>query len=370
MNKILNLTLSYKGKHLDTVKHNRDFKNKFVIGSDKNLFWQILDENFPKKHTFLTFSGGKYIIHLLDNMEVSVLKNDNELSQNEVNEILNNNKFQLSANINGSITFADWKIDYKFMEPFKLKLKHFSKAEIAVVIKKYGKKESVSREHKFTTFFLLFGLLFTAVGLYIGTKNYVPPAEISFTERFQKVEAIATRIEAEMEEIELEEKEDTPKIDVTKRRAETAEAAEEAVEKAQEVAAADFAAEFGLEFDETATTGDDDFGGEILEVAQVNDIVVAPQTGGGGTGGIPGSGSGSVLSGSGSGELDFGDGGDFDGFGDGGGLGDLSSLSVGNLEGLDLGGAGLEEIDISAIGGKIGDLKTIKIQSSAQLEFL
>ncbi|MBT3168496.1 MAG: hypothetical protein HN952_03095 [Candidatus Cloacimonetes bacterium] len=368
MNKILNLTLSYRGKHLDTIKHNRDFKNKFIIGSDKHLFWQILDKNFPQKHTFLTFSGGKYVIHLLENMDISVRKNDDELSHDEIGKMLINNKLQLSANINGSIAFADWEIGYKFVEPFKLNLKHFSKAEIATAIKKYGRREPISKEHKFTTFFLLFGLLFTAVGLYIGTKNYVPPAEISFTERFQKVEEIATRIEAEMEEIELEKKEDTPKVDVTKHRAETAEAAEEAVEKAQEVAAADFAAEFGLEFDETATTGGDDFGGEILEIAQVNDIVVAPQTGGGsGTGEIPGSGSGSALSGSGSGELDFGSGGDFGGFGDGGGLGDLGSLSGGNLEGLDLGGAGLEEIDISAIGGKIGNLKTIKIQSNAQL---
>ena len=40
--KVLNLTLKYQGKQLDIAKYNRDFTKKFVIGSDKNIFWQIV----------------------------------------------------------------------------------------------------------------------------------------------------------------------------------------------------------------------------------------------------------------------------------------------------------------------------------------
>jgi len=51
--KILNLQLFYKGKLLDNARERRDIKNTFMIGSDKYLQWQILDNRFPKKHLFV-----------------------------------------------------------------------------------------------------------------------------------------------------------------------------------------------------------------------------------------------------------------------------------------------------------------------------
>jgi hypothetical protein len=32
----------YKNKFLDTAKYLRDFKGSFLIGSDSNIFWQII----------------------------------------------------------------------------------------------------------------------------------------------------------------------------------------------------------------------------------------------------------------------------------------------------------------------------------------
>ncbi len=369
--KVLNLTLKYQGKQLDIAKYNRDFTKKFVIGSDKNIFWQILDKTFPLKHTFLTFSKGKYFIHLLKNMAVSIQENGAGLQQSEIEKYISNNKLTISSNTSGTVAFSvDWEIEYKFVEPYK----YVPSKEVLADVKKYGRREPISNEQKFTTLFLIFGLLFTAIGLYIGSKNYEPPAEITFAERFQKAEQVATRMEVEVEDAIDKAEEDVPEVDVTSRRAETKEAAKEAVEQAQEVVAADFEEQFGLGFDENITADDTSIEGEIFEISQVSDIVVVTQGGGaGGSGaggsGIPGSGSGSGIGGSGSGEFDFGSGGDLSGLGDGGGFGDLSGLSGGNLEGLDLGGiGGLEEIDINSIAGEIGGLKTTKIESKAQLQ--
>lgn len=36
---ILNISLNYRGKHLDTIRQGSDFTNKWYIGTDKHLFW-------------------------------------------------------------------------------------------------------------------------------------------------------------------------------------------------------------------------------------------------------------------------------------------------------------------------------------------
>ena len=47
VDKVLNLKLKYQDKVLDVARHKRDFTNKFFIGNDRDLFWQILDKAFP-----------------------------------------------------------------------------------------------------------------------------------------------------------------------------------------------------------------------------------------------------------------------------------------------------------------------------------
>jgi len=92
--KILNLELRYKGKFLDTAKYLRDFKNKFIIGSDKHLFWQILDDSFPKKHVLIT-KGRKnsFILHIRDDMDIFIKRRGKQYSKDDLikSKLLKNN---------------------------------------------------------------------------------------------------------------------------------------------------------------------------------------------------------------------------------------------------------------------------------------
>ncbi|MCB5253550.1 MAG: hypothetical protein LHW51_11310, partial [Candidatus Cloacimonetes bacterium] len=71
MAKVLSLRLNYKGKFLDYAKEGKEIKNKFVIGSNKFLQWQILEPAFPDKHTFIKQKGGEYVMELLPNSQLS-----------------------------------------------------------------------------------------------------------------------------------------------------------------------------------------------------------------------------------------------------------------------------------------------------------
>jgi len=121
MSKLLNLTLHYKGKVLDRVRYCRDFKNKFFIGSDKYLFWQILDSSFPEKHLFVTKKGDQLYLQLPPGSKVSCTKGGQPVDSAYLtkNNILKDNRLLLLPDMTGTLNIApNWEISYEFKEPF------------------------------------------------------------------------------------------------------------------------------------------------------------------------------------------------------------------------------------------------------------
>ncbi len=351
--KILNLKLKYKNKDLDYARYGRDFTNKFLIGSDKHIFWQILDKAFPSNYTLINKKGNNFTLNLREGMYLSVKKSGKDLSKDELkrDKILKGNTLRMDKNTEGSISFSgQWAIEYFYKEPYVYKA---SPEELALA-KQFAKFPPLTHEQKFTRIFLILGLLFTAIGLYIGEATYVPPEAIGIRERLNRLEEIAQRVEPEIiEEVEP---------DFTKGERDTGEEeeeVEEVEETVEEVTSEDFKNMFGLDLG-TGEIGDADLSSELLEVTQVDEIVATASTEsgvgpGGGTGlGTQQPGGGTVLDdivGS-------------SGLAPGEGLGDL-----GGLEGLDLGqGTGFDEVDLADLGGDVGKFDITKIESKAHFE--
>ena len=376
--KILTLTLKYKGKDLQKYpsRFQYDFGNKVIIGSDKNLQWQILDETFPKRHNFVIKKGNSFIMNLTKGMKLIVKKDGRNLDENELRNknLLSENELKLDEDTEGIVTFGqEWAIEYAF----EISHKYIPTQEEVAIVKQFTKKPPLTSEQKVNKMFLLIGLFFAVLAMYIAKKTYVPPPTIDFREQF-KIAEIATRISPEIipeKEISVEKREVEPAFDVTRRMARTAEQARQTLAQAQQMAAADFEREFGLDFQNDFT--DEDISKQILEITQASEIFAATPggdltgSGGGGGGSGPGkgkgSGSGSALDIAGSGGTDISGGGDLGGIGDLGDLDDLGDLS--SLEGLDLGaGTGLEEVDLASIGGEIGDIQITEVKTKAQFE--
>ena len=171
--RFLNMQFKYKGKVIDIAKYKRDFKNKFYIGSDKHIFWQILNQSFPKKYLLLTKVGNNYAFSLNKNMKFEVTKDGRVLSNDEIRKarLISGNKLILSPNTSGKVSILnDWEIEYKFEEPYHRVISSMERS----LINKYRKYESIDKETKFTTIFLLLSLLITIIGLSIFEKNYKP----------------------------------------------------------------------------------------------------------------------------------------------------------------------------------------------------
>ncbi len=190
--KFLNMQFRYKGKVIDVAKYKRDFKNKFYIGSDKNLFWQILNPAFPKKYLLLTKVGKNYAFSLNKNMKVEVNKDGRILTNEELRKarLISGNKLILSPNTTGRINILnDWEIDYKFETPYRRVVSSMEKAIIA----KYKRYESLDKGTKFTAIFLILSLIATIIGLHIFEKNYKPVPVVAKTIQ-QELQASKTHI--------------------------------------------------------------------------------------------------------------------------------------------------------------------------------
>ena len=356
--KVLNLKLKYKGKYLDTVRYKKDFRKRFIIGSDKHLFWQILDAGFPKRYQFINKMGSNFVIHLRDNMQAIIKKEGKELSTEDLKreKLLRGNKLFIDEKTEGVVKLGnDWEIEFAYAVPYR----YVPTEEELRIARQFAKWPSLTKEQKFTRIFLTLGLLFTAVGLYIASVTYEPPKVVNLTERLRKIEEIATKIQPEV----VEEK----KVTEVQRKVKSEEEikAEEEKKKAEEekkqaeVTAEEFKKQFGFDIGE-AETSEEDLTKELLEVTQVDEIVAASVTGeGAGTGegkgpGPKGTGGGTVLDDIASKtELNLT-----------AGLGEISGL-----EGLDLGGeSGLEEVDLAKLGGEVENFKITKVESKAQFE--
>jgi len=356
--KILNLKLKYKGQYLDTVKYNKDFKKHFVIGSDKHLFWQILDSAFPKKYQILNKIGNKFVINLRNNMTTSVKKDGKQLSMEELKKenLLRGNKLYIDEKTEGSINFGnDWEMEFVYATPYK----YVPTQEELRIAKNFAKWPSLTKEQKFTRIFLILGLLFTAVGLYIASKTYVPPQVSNLTERLRRIEEskIATRVQPEIVPEKVKQPQRKTKSEAEKK-AEAEKKKAEAEKKQAKVTAEDFKKQFGFDIGEAAKS-ETDLSKELLEVNQYDEIVAASISGKKGPGigkgaGAKGTGGGAVLD-----ELVSKTQNNLTE-----GLGDVS-----DLEGLDLGKeAGLEEVDLAKLGGEVGKFHITQVKGKAQFE--
>lgn len=349
--KVLNLKLIYKNKPLDTASYKKDFTNRFFIGSDKNIFWQILDKAFPEKYELVSKRGDNFSLNLRQDMEASIIKDGQTLNHEELRQqnLIKGNSLRLDDNTEGSVTFNNvWAVEYFFKEPRK----YTRTPEEIALHSEFAKSPPLSREERFTRIFIILGLVFTIIGLYIGEATYVPPKVEGLEERLQRIDDFATRVQPEIEE--------EPVAEVTPQEGteEKPEEEKEVQETPQEITSEDFKDMFGIDLG-TGEVGDADISNEILEITQVDEIVAATtntEPGGG-----PGTGPGTGKPG-GSTVLD--DIASTTDIGTGEGLGDL-----GGLDDLDLGGtSGFEDVDMASLGGDIGDYTITKIKSQAHFD--
>ncbi len=197
MSKLLNLTLHYKGKKLDQVRYGRDFKNKFFIGSDKYLFWQILDEKFPEKHLFVTKKGDQLYLQLPPGAKVSCAKDGEPVDESFLTKsfILQGNKLLLRPDMTGTLAIApNWEISYEFKEPYVSVLT----PEQQQIAAQYACRPQPTAEEKFSRNMILLFVILTVIFVIIF--DLFLKKQVSYdTTLEQKLQTIqkAERIQAE-----------------------------------------------------------------------------------------------------------------------------------------------------------------------------
>lgn len=120
--KILNLKLIYKGKHLDTIRQGTDFAKKWYIGSDKHIFWQILDDTgtFPQKHQLLAKRGNELYLNLPEGSSISCSKDESPVDAAflQQNNILQGASLKLRNDMTGNVKLnQDYSVQYFYTEP-------------------------------------------------------------------------------------------------------------------------------------------------------------------------------------------------------------------------------------------------------------
>ncbi len=158
---ILNLQLFYRGKHLDTIRQNVDFNKSWTIGTDKHLFWQILDtgRSMPRKHKFLEKRGADYYLHLTGGSNLSCSKDGRPLDANDLQSggILSGSLLKLNPNLSGTVQLnPDYEIRFDYTEPRVVVLKP---QEQAVVNSSMQPRTMSSQERNQTGLILLFLIL-------------------------------------------------------------------------------------------------------------------------------------------------------------------------------------------------------------------
>ncbi|MCD4829921.1 MAG: hypothetical protein K8R90_10875 [Candidatus Cloacimonetes bacterium] len=158
--KQLNMTLNYKGKALSYMRQGVDFGRSLRIGSDASLFWQILDDNFPCRHTLLVRSGEGFRLHCRSDWLLQVS------GRQETGDVL------LRPGMDGTLTLSpDWVIGFAWREP----VRHvFTQAELTLR-RQYARRLPLSLEQRFTRLFMLLALLATIGGIVLV--NAIWPAQ-------------------------------------------------------------------------------------------------------------------------------------------------------------------------------------------------
>ena len=219
----LNLILSYKGKMLDVVKQGKDFANKWIIGSDKHLLWQILDTSFPFQHRLLVQKGDNTYLQLPPGASLTCSKDGKpvEAAYLQQNGILQGGSLLLRNDMAGTIKIApDWDISYEYAEPRVLQLTDQERRLVA----QYSRREALSPSERANRTLILVCLIVGIAFLLVYDYVLKPKAEAAATlaaklaelERAQRIEAIIGEPEALPEqEMEVTEAEMVPREERT-----------------------------------------------------------------------------------------------------------------------------------------------------------
>lgn len=202
MAKKLNLKLNYKGKPLDFVRHDKDFVKQFFIGSNKWLYWQILDPSFPDKHLFIQQKGDQLVMNLLPGAQLSCTKDGNAVDSNflKQNNILNGNQLVLKPDMNGTVALnPDWEISYEFKEPWVVVLTQEEKQIVA----QYARRTEPTAVERFNRN-MIFLFIFLAL-VFVILFDLVLKSDTTFDqtieERLQTLQSIqASKIVPDLEE--------------------------------------------------------------------------------------------------------------------------------------------------------------------------
>jgi hypothetical protein len=192
--KVLSLDLKYQGKFLTYARSNSDFKgSKFFIGSDRNIFWQILDSTFPKQHLLVSKEGSKYQIHLTKGMSLNVQKGDQTLTPEDLKskKILNGDTLTVDESTSGHISFLnDWEIDFAFRNVYAPSL---TQEDIALMkqFSHYSQPDPTSRK---VMFYSIIGTLITIVAISVLSTKYAYIGQMS-AENMSLVRAVQAQVQ-------------------------------------------------------------------------------------------------------------------------------------------------------------------------------
>ena len=163
----LNLELSYKGKVLDYIKHGQGvFKNKWFVGSNKYLLWQVLDPAFPDKHQLIAQKGNEFYMKLVPGAKLDCSKDGKPVDQAflQSNGLLKGNELQLRNDMTGTLVLnPDWEIHYRFIEPYV----HILTEEERQIVAQYSRRAEGTQEEKFNRAMILVFLFLTLALLLI-----------------------------------------------------------------------------------------------------------------------------------------------------------------------------------------------------------
>ena len=195
---VLNLKLHYKGKVLDMVRDGRDFKNKWFIGTNKFLQWQILDKSFPDKHLFLNSKDNQFYLNLTNGAQISCQKDgkpvDKAVLQSQ--KVLSGNELVLQPDMTGMITLTpDWAVSYEYIEPYIPILTPEQKQIIA----QYARRPGLDSVQRFNRNFIVLVTLITSI--FVIVYHYAFNVE-KFEE--QTVEKFVQQAKADLVQVEFE----------------------------------------------------------------------------------------------------------------------------------------------------------------------
>ncbi len=242
---ILTLYLNYKGKDLDVIKHGRHFTNKWFIGSNKFLQWQILDPSFPDKHLLLSQKGDTLFLNLVNPNQLACSQNGKEVDNAQLKSsgLLRGRELELRNNLSGTINLTpDWQIRFTYTEPWVRVLTH----EEQQIVAQYSRHPEGTAVERFNRNVLILALIVCGLFLVAYDLFLKPVSSTAGT-----LEATLARLQTNAERVQLPENipESTGMSDAERAAAEAA-----ARDAAARQAAADAAAQAAANRVATGTT--------------------------------------------------------------------------------------------------------------------